>query len=126
MTAAQPAAAAPLIFRSKNKYSSDFVHEKLRLLAATLKRAQACRKEMSERYKQQFDKRHHTTDICYQKGDQIWVRNMRRASKMDDPWLGPFPVIGMTGRRHVEYVNSGGTVSRTHVQHTKRCIARHV
>ena len=102
----------------KNKYSPDFVHEKLRLLSATLRQAQDRRDEMSGRYKRQFDKRYHVRDVCYREGDRLWVRNVTRASKMEDPWVGPFIVSSMVGRRHVEYITDRG-VRRTHVQNTK-------
>ena len=95
-----------------NRYSHDYVHEKLRLRSATLREAQAQRSVSQRRCKQQYNRRHRVKDFCYRSGDQLFVRNFRIRSKMDDPWHGPFVVVSGVGRRHVDYIPAFAGVFR--------------
>ena len=97
-----------------NRYSYDYVHEKLRLLSATLREAQM------QRSKEQYDRRHRVKNFCYQSGDKLFIRNFNIRSKMDEPWRGPFVVVASVGRRHVDYMDRAGVIRRTHVKNTKQ------
>ena len=83
-------AAAP-----KNQYSDNYVHEKLRMLSNVLQCAQRQQSESMRGYKQQYDRRHRARDPALRPGDQIWLKNFKVRTKMDDPWVGPYQ-----GRRH--------------------------
>ena len=103
----------------KNQYSDNFVHEHLRLLSSTLQRAQARQAEESKRYKRQYDRRYRVRECIYKSGDRLWVKNFQARSKMDDPWCGPYVVVSIVGRRHVDYMDNRGVVRRTHMKNTK-------
>ena len=105
--------------KPKNQYSDQYVHEKLRLLAATLRQAQDNQERTALRYKRQYDRRHQVRDMRYRPGDRFWMRNFDARSKMDNPWLGPYVVVTKVGRRHIEYADGRGRVRRTHVKNTK-------
>ena len=102
-----------------NRYSDNFIHEKLRLLSATFQQAQARQTEKALQYKRQYDKRHQVQDFSYKSGDRLWIKNVKIRSKMDDPWNGPYIVVSSVGRRHVDYIDSKGVIRRTHLKNTK-------
>ena len=110
----------------RNQYSHDYVPEKLRLLSAVFRQAQEQRLRSAESYKRQYDRRHGAREVTLQPGERVWLRNFGARAKMDHPWVGPYTVVSVHGRRHVDLIDRGGRVRRAHVKHLKSARAREV
>ena len=115
-----------LVRNKVSLYSDDYIHEKLRLLSDTFEQARKSQASSYRQSKADYDRRHRATDIPIRSGDQILCRNFNARTKMDDPWVGPFVVSQLVGRRHVEYMDRKGVIRRTHVKHVKPVFDRSV
>ena len=110
----------------RNRYSHDYVSEKLRLLSAVFQQAQRQRSRSAEWYKGQYDRRHGVREVTLRPGEHVWLRNFNARTKMDHPWAGPYTVVSVRGRRHVDIMNRAGRVKRAHMKHLKLARAREV
>ena len=113
-----------LVDESVPMYSDNFVHQKLRTLSQDLRQAQEQRRISAAADKAAYDRRNQAKDLLYKAGDRIRVRNFKHqagvALKMEHPWSRTHTVVGMVGRRHVEYMDgTTGRLHRTHVKFTK-------
>ena len=120
-----------LFSRPMPKYSEDYVHERMRTVAATLKSAHDNLRESQCTQKRQYDLRHRVKEPAYKPGDRVRIRNFERqrgvSQKMEHPWSQMYTVVGMCGRRHVECVDpETGRVRRTHVRFLKPVYQRNV
>lgn len=109
-----------------SKYSDQYVCEKLRLLSATMRNALQKQGLQMGQYKKRYDARHKCKDKYLKSGDQVWCQNFNARSKLDDPWVGPYTVVTLVGRRHVDCIDSRGAIRRVHINHLKPVCARSV
>ena len=112
-----------LVKRPVQRYSDDFVSEKLRMLSDVFQRARERQSERMAEYKRYYDQRHRAREEEYRPGDRVWCKNFNARSKMDDPWVGPFVVMQCVGRRHLDLQDEGGRVYRTHMRNIKRVLS---
>ena len=96
------------------------------MFSDVFQRARERQLESMREYKRYYDRRYRAKDEEYRPGDRVWCKNFGATSKTDDPWLGPYIVVQCVGRRHLEFVNKGGRIYRTHMRNTKRVIDRPV
>ena len=120
-----------LVSRPVSLYSDDFVHEKMRTVADTLKQAHAAFEGSQMTQKKQYDQKNHTKLLHLKPGDEIRVKNVHIrpgvSRKMLDPWSSVYVVVQMVGRRHVDYLDPRtGVTRRTHVKFVKPVVPRDV
>ena len=108
-----------LVSKKVSLYSDDYVQEKLRILSDTFEQARKTQTSSYRQYKADYDRRKRVNDQALSSGDQIWCRNFNAKTKMDDPWVGPFIVARLVGRRHVDYIDKKGVIRRTIVRYVK-------
>ena len=97
-----------LVSRPVSLSSDDFVQERMRTVAQTLKQAHDAYATSQMTQKKQYDRKHHVRLVDLRPGDQIRVRNVHFrpgfSRKMHDPWSSIFTVVDTVGRRHVDYL----------------------
>ena len=120
-----------LISQSVPRYSDDFVHEKLRLVASTLKTAHETVRVTQASQKRAYDLRHRAREPAIRPGDQVRLRNVEPthgvSRKLVPPWSPVHIVVRWLSRRHVECLNpQTGQSRRVHVKYLKRVVDRFV
>lgn len=113
------------------KYSDDFVHEKMRLLASTMRTAHERLRETQAGMKRAYDLRHRAREPAIRPGDQVRLRNFESqtgvSKKMMAPWSPVYIVVKRLSRRHVECLDTRtGKVRRTHIKYLKPVVVRDV
>ena len=113
------------------KYSDDFVHEKMRLLASTMRTAHERLRETQAGMKRAYDLRHRAREPAIRPGDQVRLRNFESqtgvSKKMVAPWSPVYIVVKRLSRRHVECLDTRtGKVRRTHIKYLKPVVVRDV
>ena len=118
-----------MITRPVSLYSDDFVQERMRTVAQTLKTAHDSVDASQRTQKKHYDTRHHAKMTILKPGDQVRVRNVRFrpgvSRKMHDPWSSVCIVVGTVGKRHVDLLDpSTGITRRTHLKFVKPAVQR--
>ena len=113
------------------RYSEDYVHEKMRMVAGTLKRAHETIRQSQYAYKRAYDLRYRVREPRYKPGDQVRIRSFDKCKgvsrKMCDPWSCVHIVVSLVGRRHVDCLDPRtGRTRRTHVKYLKPVVERDV
>ena len=106
------------------RYSEDYIHEKMRMVASTLKAAHETLREGQNVQKRAYDLRHRVREPRYKPGDQVRIRNFDNCKgmsrKMCNPWTDVYIVVDLVGRRHVNCLDPRtGKTRRTHVKFLK-------
>ena len=120
---------ARLISQPVSRYSDDFVHEKLRLVSDTLKRAHDTLRSKQIAQKRAYDLRHRAREPSIKPGDQVRIRTVGGPSgvsrKLVPPWSPIHTMVRWLSRRHVECLNPHtGQTRRTHVKYLKPVVDR--
>ena len=113
------------------RYSDDFVQEKLRLLADTLRQAHDRLRQTQATMKRTYDLRHRTREPVIRVGDRVRLRNLNKRAgvshKMVEPWSPMYIVVKRLSRRHLECLNPRtGETRRTHLKYLKHIVDRDV
>ena len=113
------------------KYSEDYIHEKMRMVAGTLRAAHETLRDSQRVQKRAYDMRYRVREPTYKPGDQVRIRNFDERKgiprKMCNPWSSVHVVVGLVGRRHVDCLDPRtGRTRRTHVKYLKPVIGRDV
>lgn len=120
-----------LTSRPVPRYSYDFVHEKLRLLADTLKKAHGRLRLTQADMKHSYDLRHRVREPSIRPGDRVRLRSFDGppgvSRKMASPWSEAYVVLNRLSRRHVELLDPRtGKTRRTHIKFVKPVVDREV
>ena len=120
-----------LVSQPSARYSDDFVQEKLRLLADTLRQAHDETRRTQADMKRTYDLRHRAREPTIRVGDRVRMRNPSRqpgvSRKMTEPWSPTYIVVSRLSRRHVEYLDPRtGVTRRTHLKYLKPVVERDV
>ena len=120
-----------LVSRPVSLYSDDFVQEKMRTVAETLKQAHEAFEESQRIEKKQYDRKYQARMMYLKPGDKIRVKNVQFrpgiSRKMQDPWSPIYIVVDVVGRRHVDYVDPrNGITRRTHTKFVKPVVRREI
>ena len=120
-----------LIQQPVSKYADDFVHEKIRLVANTLREAHDTLRSTQVTQKRAYDLRHRAREPTVRPGDQVRIRNVGSipgvSRKLVPPWSPVHLMVRWLSRRHVECVDpQTGQSRRTHVKYVKPVIYRFV
>ena len=103
----------------------------MRTVSDTLKKAHTAFNASQGTQKMQYDRMCHAKMMHLSPGDEVRLKNANFrpgvSRKMHEPWSPIFGVVGMVGRRHVDYLDPRtGSTRRTHLKLVKPVVRREV